>query len=228
MPYIRRTKLITKSNDHRAPNNIRYDPVLRKTISRLCQCPPPPPPITRSYTTPGSFVDILSSLPPGYVWQVVGIVLGGGGGGGGGAQFQIFGPGLAGSSGSDSTPLAFTNLVSGGTILTSSPGGGGGGGDRGINFGDNGDPGSQGSSSSIVSDSLVVNTVGVGGLGGAGGIGNGNPFPQPSGNQPGNGGGGGGGFYIESFPPPPQNVQNTDGSPGISGSVTFTATPIRQ
>ena len=226
MPYIRRTKLITKSNDHRAPNNIRYDPVLRKTISRLCQCPPPPPPITRSYTIPGSFVDILPSLPPGYIWQVVGIVLGsagGGGGGGGGASFfGGFTDGAGGTAGQFSVLTAFNNLVVGGTSLVSTVGVGGLGGVAGATN-VSGSNGTLGGDSSIVYDMTTI--LSAGGSAGNGGASGGGTISYQG--QPGFNGGGSGGdgehrpFFGTGTPA-------VAGSNGVIGNITFTATPIRQ
>lgn len=226
MPYIRRTKLITKSNDHRAPNNLRYDPVLRKTISRLCQCPPPPPPITRSYTIPGSFVDILPNLPPGYAWKVVGTVLGSaGGGGGGGGGVSFFGgfvDGAGGTAGQFSVLTLIDILVVGGTSLVSTVGVEGLGGVAGAT-GVAGSNGTSGGNSSIVYNmTTILSNGGTGGNGGIVGGGGGSYFGQPGFNG---GGSGGDGEHQPVFDPMTPALA---GSNGAIGNITFTATPIRQ
>jgi len=196
--------------------------------------PPIPNSFSESYLISGIFTYTLPVLTNGNIWELTCTVLGGGGGGKGGRYLNSNSPsykGLGGIAGFNADDQLFTDTFPGGTILTITVGAGGSGSAAApvISFTGSGD-GADGGQSSLSGDSKSF--IGPGGGGALYEVGNYgmmayNPawiFGEIGGTSPGNGGSGGDGGTTNGLGY--ATTLAVDGSPGKTGSVSFTATQV--
>lgn len=183
-------------------------------------------PITKTYTTPGTYVYDLPTISSTQRWLINNITLSGGGGGGGGGGGMAMGSGFpslpkvgdGGTAGSNATIVSgspYLLPLGSHTSLTVVVGSGGSGGSGGF-FSMAGNSGINGQPSTI--NILSYSVSGSGGSGGAGGAAGGGGS-LPSAGSIAIGGGGNGGQGVSTLVSIPIN----NGSSGVNGFVSFTA-----